>query len=247
MTNERSNDSPLLRLKEVHTLYGHIHALQGVSLEVVQGEILTLIGSNGAGKSTLLNTISGLLRPRSGEVLLEGSRIDHLPPHRIVGCGVSQVPEGRKIFSRLSVQENLEMGAFLRTDRRELNEDMDAVFGLFPKLRDRGAQVAGTLSGGEQQMLAIGRAMMARPRLLLLDEPSMGLAPVLVENIFETIQRINREGTTILLVEQNAVMAFQVASRGYVLQTGRIVLEGATPDLRDNDLVRELYLGGSWD
>jgi branched-chain amino acid transport system ATP-binding protein len=241
------NDSPLLRMNEVHTFYGHIHALQGVSLEVVQGEILTLIGSNGAGKSTLLNTVSGLLRPRSGEVLFEGARIDHLPAHRIVHRGVSQVPEGRKIFSRLSVLENLEMGAFLRTDRKQAHEDMDAVFDLFPKLRDRIAQVAGTLSGGEQQMLAIGRALMARPRLLLLDEPSMGLAPVLVENIFETIQRINREGTTILLVEQNAVMAFQVASRGYVLQTGRIVLEGPTTALQDNDLVRELYLGGSRD
>ena len=241
------NESPLLQLEQVHTFYGHIHALQGVSMTVMQGEIVTLIGSNGAGKSTLLNTISGLIRPKEGEILLEGKRIDHLLPHHIVRHGISQVPEGRKIFSRLTVQENLEMGAFLKTDRKRTRADMDAVYGLFPKLRERSAQVAGTLSGGEQQMLAIGRALMATPRLLLLDEPSMGLAPVLVEHIFERILRINQEGTTILLVEQNAMMAFEVASRGYVLQAGRIVLDGSTPELRENDLVRKLYLGGGWD
>jgi branched-chain amino acid transport system ATP-binding protein len=241
------SETPLLRMEEVHALYGQIRALQGVSLEIMKEEIVTLIGSNGAGKSTLLNTVSGLLRPRSGKILLDGARIDHLPPHRVVQCGISQVPEGRKIFSRLTVMENLEMGAFLRTERRQTKADMEAVFGLFPKLRDRRSQVSGTLSGGEQQMLAIGRALMAKPRLLLLDEPSMGLAPLLVEHIFEKIQRINREGTTVLLVEQNAMMAFQIAARGYVLQTGRTVIEGPTAALRESDLVRKLYLGGEWE
>ncbi len=236
-------EPPLLMLEQVHTFYGNIHALKGVSLEVREREIVTLIGSNGAGKSTLLNTLSGILRPRKGRILLGGRRIDQLSPHRVVREGVSQVPEGRKIFSRLSVAENLEMGAFTRDDGRGILKDMEIVFGLFPKLREREEQVAGTLSGGEQQMLAIGRALMARPRILLLDEPSMGLAPLLVELIFETIERINDEGTTILLVEQNAMMAFQVASRGYLMQTGRIVLEDTTDHLQDNDLVKELYLG----
>ncbi len=233
----------LLTLDQVHTFYGNIHALRGVSLHVTEQEIVTLIGSNGAGKSTLLNTLSGILRCREGKIFLEDRRIDRLLPHLIVREGISQVPEGRKIFSRLTVAENLEMGAFTRKDGKGIGEDLKMVLDLFPKLRERSTQVAGTLSGGEQQMLAIGRALMARPRILLLDEPSMGLAPVLVELIFEKIQRINEEGTTILLVEQNAMMAFQIASRGYLLQMGRIVLEGTSVSLQENDLVRELYLG----
>jgi branched-chain amino acid transport system ATP-binding protein len=237
------NERPILRLEQVHTYYGNIHALKGVSLQVMEREIVTLIGSNGAGKSTLLNTISGVLKCKEGRILLEDRRIDTLSPHRIVREGISQVPEGRKIFSRLTVGENLEMGAFIRGDGKGVRKDMDIIHDLFPKLRERKRQVAGTLSGGEQQMLAIGRALMARPRILLLDEPSMGLAPVLVELIFEKIQRINEEGTTILLVEQNAMMAFQIASRGYLLQTGRIVLQDTTGNLQDNDLVNELYLG----
>lgn len=235
--------SHILRLEQVHTFYGKIHALKGISLHVMDREIVTLIGSNGAGKSTLLNTISGVLRCKEGKILLEDRRIETLSPHKIVREGISQVPEGRKIFSRLTVEENLEMGAFTRKNARETRKDFEMVFGLFPKLRDRQAQIAGTLSGGEQQMLAIGRALMARPRILLLDEPSMGLAPVLVELIFEKIQRISEEGTTILLVEQNAMMAFQIASRGYLLQTGRIVLHDTVVNLQDNDLVKELYLG----
>jgi branched-chain amino acid transport system ATP-binding protein len=238
-----SPDQPLLKVEDIHTYYGNIHALRGVSLEVREGEIVTLIGSNGAGKSTMLNTISGILRCRRGRVFLKGSQIDRLAPHRIVREGISQVPEGRKIFSRLTVTENLEMGAFLRADSRGISKDREGVFGLFPKLKERSSQIAGTLSGGEQQMLAIGRALMARPQVLLLDEPSMGLAPVLVEAIFETIERINKEGTTILLVEQNALMAFQIASRGYVIQTGQIVLEDRTQNLQKNEMVRMLYLG----
>lgn len=237
------NESPLLRLEQVHTFHGNIHALRGVSLEVSTREIVTLIGSNGAGKSTLLNTLSGILRCREGRILLEDRRIDGLSPHRIVREGISQVPEGRKIFSRLTVHENLEMGAFTRRDGKGTRKDMESVYGLFPKLGERKGQVAGTLSGGEQQMLAIGRALMARPRILLLDEPSMGLAPLLVEVIFEKIQRINEEGTAILLVEQNAMMAFQIATRGYLLQTGRIVLQDTTANLQGNGMVRELYLG----
>jgi len=233
----------LLSVEDLHTYYGNIHALNGVSLEVTAGEIVTLIGSNGAGKSTLLNTVSGILRSREGRILFRGLPIDRMAPHHIVREGISQVPEGRKIFSRLTVVENLEMGAFLRADRGGIREDTGMVYDLFPKLKERRTQIAGTLSGGEQQMLAIGRALMARPQLLLLDEPSMGLAPVLVELIFETVDRINTQGTTILLVEQNALMAFQIASRGYVLQTGRIVLHDSTANLQENDMVRELYLG----
>jgi branched-chain amino acid transport system ATP-binding protein len=232
-----------LQVQDIHTYYGNIHALRGVSLEVRDGEIVTLIGSNGAGKSTLLNTVSGILKPREGRILFGGAPIEKLTPHRIVGAGISQVPEGRMIFSRLTVLENLEMGAFMRKDGREINQDIESAFRLFPRLRERTGQVAGTLSGGEQQMLAIGRALMARPRLLLLDEPSMGLAPILVETIFETIQQINREGTTILLVEQNALMAFMIAFRGYVIQSGQIVLEDRIDNLQENDMVRELYLG----
>ncbi len=240
------NDEALriLDVQSVHTYYGNIHALKGVSLNVKQGEIVTLIGSNGAGKSTTLNTISGLLKAKQGGISFEGEKIDRLPPHIIVRKGISQVPEGRKIFSRLTVTENLEMGAFTRKSPGEIREEMEMVFRLFPRLKERRAQIAGTLSGGEQQMLAIGRALMARPRLLLLDEPSMGLAPILVETIFETILDINEEGTTIMLVEQNALMAFQIAGRGYVIQTGNIVMEDETENLQEDEMVRKLYLGG---
>jgi branched-chain amino acid transport system ATP-binding protein len=234
----------LLHVQDIHTYYGNIHAIRGVSLVVNKGEIVTLIGSNGAGKTTILNTLSGLLKSRKGRIDFEGVRIDRFSPHKIVRLGISQVPEGRKIFSRLTVTENLEMGAFIRDNAREIAKDMEGVFRLFPRLRERRLQIAGTLSGGEQQMLATARALMARPHLLLLDEPSMGLAPVLVETIFETIQRISDEGTTILLVEQNALMAFVIATRGYVIQTGQIALEDDTENLSRNEMVRELYLGG---
>jgi branched-chain amino acid transport system ATP-binding protein len=234
----------LLELKDLHVYYGNIHALKGVSLAVEAGEIVALLGANGAGKSTTLNTVSGLLRPRSGFVRFEDEDLTQVPPHRIVERGVVQVPEGRRIFGQLTVLENLEMGAFTRTDTQGIREDLERVFALFPRLRERSGQVAGTLSGGEQQMLAIGRALMARPRVLLMDEPSMGLAPVLVEQIFDAIQEINRQGTTILLVEQNAYMALQVAHRGYVLQTGQVVLQGSAAELRENPEVKRAYLGG---
>jgi len=234
----------LLELKDLHVYYGNIHALKGVSLAVEAGEIVALLGANGAGKSTTLNTVSGLLRPRSGFVRFEDEDLTQVPPHRIVERGVVQVPEGRRIFGQLTVLENLEMGAFTRTDTQGIREDLERVFALFPRLRERSGQVAGTLSGGEQQMLAIGRALMARPRVLLMDEPSMGLAPVLVEQIFDAIQEINRQGTTILLVEQNAYMAIQVAHRGYVLQTGQVVLQGSAAELRENPEVKRAYLGG---
>lgn len=233
----------LLELKDVHTYYGNIHALKGISLSVEQGEIVTLIGSNGAGKSTTLRTISGLLTPRRGEILLEGQRIDHLPPHEIVTRGVLQSPEGRRIFPRLTVRENLEMGAYQRRDADGVRRDMERVFALFPRLRERINQRGGTLSGGEQQMLAIGRALMGRPRVLLLDEPSMGLAPVLVEQIFDIIQEINQQGATILLVEQNARLALGIAHRGYVLETGRITLSGEGKRLLDDPQVKAAYLG----
>lgn len=233
----------LLELRNVHTYYGNIHALKGISFSVERGEIVTLIGSNGAGKSTTLRTISGLLVPRQGEVLLEGQRIDHLPPHEIVARGVLQSPEGRRIFPRLTVRENLEMGAYQRKDSAGIQQDMERVFALFPRLKERLNQKGGTLSGGEQQMLAIGRALMGRPRVLLLDEPSMGLAPVLVEQIFDIIQEINAQGTTILLVEQNARLALSIAHRGYVLETGRIVLSGTGKELADDPSVKAAYLG----
>jgi branched-chain amino acid transport system ATP-binding protein len=233
----------LLELKDVHTYYGNIHALKGVSLHVEKGEVVTLIGSNGAGKTTTLRTISGLLAPRQGEISLGGKRIDRVPAHDIVKLGVSQSPEGRRIFPRMTVQENLEMGAFGRTDKPGIAEDVERVYALFPRLRERLLQKGGTLSGGEQQMLAIGRALMARPSVLLLDEPSMGLAPVLVEQIFEIIKDINKQGTTILLVEQNALMALGVATRGYVLQTGAIVLEDSAKALSENEMVQKAYLG----
>ncbi|HXH84617.1 MAG TPA: ABC transporter ATP-binding protein [Candidatus Tectomicrobia bacterium] len=232
----------MLRLESLDVYYGEIHALKGVSLEVPRGEIVALLGNNGAGKTTTLRTISGLLAPRTGRVELEDRALVGLPPHTIVGLGVAHVPEGRRIFNRLTVRENLLMGAFLRKDG-EIDADLERVFALFPRLRERVTQVAGTLSGGEQQMLAIGRALMARPRLLLLDEPSMGLAPVLVEQIFETIADINRQGTTILLVEQNAAMALAIARRGYVLETGSVVLSGTATALTENAEVRRAYLG----
>lgn len=236
-------NAPVLELRNVHTYYGNIHALKGISLTVGRGEIVTLIGSNGAGKSTTLRTISGTLQPRDGEVVLEGQRIDRVPAHKIVERGVLQSPEGRRIFPRLSVKDNLLMGAFSRNDKAEIDQDLERVFGLFPRLRERTNQKGGTLSGGEQQMLAIGRAMMGRPRVLLLDEPSMGLAPVLVEQIFNIVKEINSQGTTILLVEQNALMALSIADRGYVLQTGQIVLADSAKALSENEMVQKAYLG----
>jgi branched-chain amino acid transport system ATP-binding protein len=234
---------PLLELEKVHTYYGNIQALKGVSLTVEQGEIVTLIGSNGAGKTTTLRTIAGVLRPRRGTVRMGEHDLTRVPPNRIVTLGVAHSPEGRRIFSRMSVKENLEMGAYARTDREDLAKDFERVFTLFPRLKERLTQRAGTLSGGEQQMLAIGRALMARPKVLLLDEPSMGLAPVLVELVFKTIQDINRQGMTVLLVEQNAHMALSIAHRGYVLQTGRIVLADSAKNLAANEMVRKAYLG----
>jgi branched-chain amino acid transport system ATP-binding protein len=233
----------ILEVKDIHTYYGNIHALKGLSLQVNEGNIVTLVGNNGAGKTTTLNTISGLLVPRPGKITFNGERIDRLAPHMIVRMGISQVPEGRKVFARLTVKENLELGAFIRGDGGGIKKDMKAVFDLFPRLGQRQHQTAGTLSGGEQQMLAIGRALMARPRLLLLDEPSMGLAPLLVETILETIKDINAEGTTILLVEQNAMAALSIADHGYVLETGSMVLEGSGASLLENERVRKAYLG----
>src|SRR6186997_1836300 len=233
----------LLELNDIHTYYGAIHALRGVSITVDEGEIVTLIGSNGAGKSTTLRTISGQLRPRKGEIRLRGERIDGRRPHEIVEMGVCQPPEGRRVFSRMSVHENLEMGAFSRKDKAAIGADFERVYGLFPRLKEREKQKAGTLSGGEQQMLAIARALMAAPKVLLLDEPSMGLAPILVEQIFEIVKDINANGTTVLLVEQNALMALGIARRGYILQTGEIVLEDVADKLRTNPEVQKAYLG----
>jgi branched-chain amino acid transport system ATP-binding protein len=233
----------MLELKDVHTYYGNIHALKGVSLTVDKGEIVSLIGSNGAGKSTTLRTIQGINRPRSGTILLEGTELEKLPPHEIALRGVAQSPEGRLIFPRMTVLENLEMGAYARKDKSGMGQDLERVFSLFPRLKERTNQKGGTLSGGEQQMLAMGRALMARPRILLLDEPSMGLSPILVELIFETIQTINKEGTTILLVEQNALMALAIANRGYVIQTGEIILTDSAAKLKANEMVRKSYLG----
>jgi branched-chain amino acid transport system ATP-binding protein len=234
----------LLELNNVHTYYGHIHALKGLSIKVNEGEIVTLIGSNGAGKSTTLRTISGLLRPRHGEITLEGKRINQVPPHDILKLGISQSPEGRRIFPRLTVLENLELGAYGRSGKNtEFRDDLERIFELFPRLRERVGQKGGTLSGGEQQMLAIGRALMSHPRVLLLDEPSMGLAPVLVEQIFEIIKEINEQGMTVLLVEQNALLALAIAHRGYVIQTGKIVLEDEAKALSENETVKKAYLG----
>jgi branched-chain amino acid transport system ATP-binding protein len=233
----------MLELTNVHTYYNNIHALKGISLTVNQGEIVTLIGANGAGKTTILRTIQGLLRPRSGSIKLEGQELTALPAHQVNQRGISQSPEGRLIFSRMTVLENLEMGAFHRRDKDGIARDMERVFELFPRLKERLKQRGGTLSGGEQQMLAMARAMMSNPRVLLLDEPSMGLAPILVEQIFEIIGALNRQGTTILLVEQNARMALSIAHRGYVLQTGEIRLQGPALQLRDDEEVRKTYLG----
>jgi len=233
----------MLEIKDIHTYYGNIHALKGVSLTVSQGEVVTLIGSNGAGKTTTLRTIQGLLRPRQGTVLFEGKPLEALSTEAIVRLGISQSPEGRLIFPRMTVQENLEMGAYLRNDTLGIKSDMEKALNLFPRLRERISQKGGTLSGGEQQMLAIGRALMSRPRLLLLDEPSMGLAPMLVSQIFAIIRDINAQGTTILLVEQNARMALSVAHRGYVIQTGQVVVTGTARDLQSNETVRQAYLG----
>lgn len=233
----------MLEIKDLHTYYGNIHALKGVSLTVKEGEVVTLIGSNGAGKTTTLRTIQGLLRPRQGTILFEGKPLESLSTEAIVRLGISQSPEGRLIFPRMTVQENLEMGAYLRNDTLGIKSDLEKALNLFPRLRERISQKGGTLSGGEQQMLAIGRALMSRPRLLLLDEPSMGLAPMLVSQIFAIIRDINAQGTTILLVEQNARMALSVAHRGYVIQTGQVVVAGSATDLQSNETVRQAYLG----
>ena len=233
----------MLEVKNIHTFYGNIQALRGISLKVDEGEIVTLIGANGAGKTTTLRTISRLLTPREGNITLEGEDLVQYKAHELVYRGVAMVPEGRGVFARLTVEENLDMGAFSRTDNAGIQQDLERVFTLFPRLKERRTQTAGTLSGGEQQMLATGRALMARPRLLLMDEPSMGLAPILVEGIFDTIKEINKEGTTILLVEQNAMMALQIANRGYVLQTGEIVLHDMAENLQKNEMVQKAYLG----
>jgi branched-chain amino acid transport system ATP-binding protein len=234
----------LLELRDVHAYYGNIHALKGISLTVDEGEIVTLIGSNGAGKSTTLKTISGLLRPRTGEIWFDGERLDLFGPAEIVRRGICQSPEGRRVFPRMTVRENLEMGAFQRPTGPEVDADFERVYGLFPRLKERIGQKAGTLSGGEQQMLAIGRALMAKPKLILLDEPSMGLAPILVEQIFDIIRDVNSQGTTVLLVEQNALMALGLASRGYILQTGEIVLADSAARLAQDPAVQKAYLGG---
>jgi branched-chain amino acid transport system ATP-binding protein len=233
----------LLDVKDIHVFYGNIEAVKGMSFHVDKGEIVSLIGANGAGKTTTLRTVSGLLRPGEGAIFYEGQRIDLLPAHEIVGMGVAQSPEGRRIFPRMSVRENLDMGAFIRRDPAGQREDMDRIMELFPILKERARQAAGTLSGGEQQMLAMGRALMARPKLLLLDEPSMGLAPIVVQTIFDTIGDINSQGMTILLVEQNAAQALSLAHRGYVIETGRIVLEDEARSLLENEQVRKAYLG----
>jgi branched-chain amino acid transport system ATP-binding protein len=233
----------MLEVENIHSYYGNIHALKGVSLTVDKGEIVTLIGGNGAGKSTTLRTITGIMKPLEGRVLLEGEDLAPYKAHEIVYKGIAMVPEGRRIFARLNVAENLEMGAYSRNGKQEIANDLERVYSLFPRLRERRAQIAGTLSGGEQQMLATGRALMARPRILLMDEPSMGLAPVLVELIFDTIKRINEEGTTVLLVEQNALMALSIANRGYVLQTGEIVLHDKAEKLQKNEIIQKAYLG----
>ncbi len=235
----------MLEVQNVHAYYGKIHALKDVSIHIDKGEIVTLIGANGAGKSTTLRTISGLLKPREGAIKLNGEDLTRLQAHEIVTKGIIQVPEGRRIFGQLSVRENLDMGAFTCRDTKLNEENLDRVFTLFPRLKERTRQVAGTLSGGEQQMLAMGRALMANPEILLLDEPSMGLAPVLVDSIFETIQQLHASGTTILLVEQNARMALQVASRGYVIQTGEVVLNDSADKLNENEMVRKVYMGES--
>jgi branched-chain amino acid transport system ATP-binding protein len=243
MADAAGGNSVVLELEDIHTYYGAIHALKGVSLKVHDGEVVTLIGANGAGKSTTLRSINGVNHPREGRISFQGRDITDAPPHTIVKMGIAQSPEGRRLFPRMSVLENLEMGTFQREDRQNFQEDMDRVFDLFPRLAERKLQKAGTMSGGEQQMCAIGRALMARPKLLMLDEPSMGLAPIFVEKIFEIVAEINAQGTPILLVEQNALMALDAASRGYVMETGVIALEGPAKDLRNDEKVRQTYLG----
>jgi branched-chain amino acid transport system ATP-binding protein len=238
-----STNGAILELQDIHTYYGAIHALKGVSIEVREGEIVTLIGANGAGKSTTLRSINGLNHPRQGKIVFQGRDITNAPAHEVVKRGISQSPEGRKLFPRMTVRENLEMGAFQRRDRENFKEDLDRVFDLFPRLAERINQKAGTMSGGEQQMCAIGRALMARPKLLMLDEPSLGLAPIFIEKIFEIIRDINAQGTTILLVEQNALMALDAANRGYVLETGTVALADDAKALRANEKVRAAYLG----
>jgi branched-chain amino acid transport system ATP-binding protein len=233
----------ILEVEDIHTFYGSIEALKGISIEVREGEIVTLIGANGAGKSTTLRSINGLNHPRNGRIRFQGDDITNAPPHQVVKMGISQSPEGRRLFPRMSVFENLEMGAFQREDRSRIQEDLERVYTLFPRLAERRSQHAGTMSGGEQQMCAIGRALMARPKLLMLDEPSMGLAPIFVERIFEIVKEINEQGTPILLVEQNALMALDVAERGYVLETGRVALTGSAAALRQDEKVRKTYLG----
>ena len=234
----------MLEVKDINVYYGAIHAIKGISLSVEQGEIVTLIGANGAGKSTTLRTISGLLKPKTGEINFMGKNIAGIPAHKIVREGISQVPEGRRIFAEMTVQENLELGAFTRSDKAEIENDFKMVFGRFPRLEERRLQLAGTLSGGEQQMLAMGRALMSRPKLLLLDEPSMGLAPLLIREIFNIIVDINKTGTTVLLVEQNANMALSIANRAYVLETGRITISGDAKELAASEDIRKAYLGG---
>jgi branched-chain amino acid transport system ATP-binding protein len=242
-TNGNGSGAPILEVSNVHTYYGSIQALKGISIEVHDGEIVTLLGANGAGKTTTLRSINGLNRPREGKIHFQGRDITTVPAHEIVKRGIAQSPEGRRLFPRMTVNENLEMGAFQRSDRSEIRDDKDRVFELFPRLHERRNQKAGTLSGGEQQMCAIGRALMARPKLLLLDEPSLGLAPIFVERIFDIIKQINDQGTSILLVEQNALMALDAANRGYVLETGRIVLADDAASLKTNEQVRKTYLG----
>ena len=234
----------MLKVDNIDVYYGAIHAIKGVSIQVAKGEIVTLVGSNGAGKSTTLRTISGLLKPKNGTILFEDNHIEGLPAHKIVGMGLCQVPEGRRVFANMTVMENLELGAYLRSDKDEIAKDLEDGFKKFPRLLERKDQVSGTLSGGEQQMLAMGRALMGRPRLLLLDEPSMGLAPLLVKEIFHIIQEINESGTTVLLVEQNANMALSIADKAYVLETGRIALAGTAKELASSEAVRKAYLGG---
>ena len=235
--------APMLVIEDLHVSYGNIAAVKGISLKVYPGEIVSLIGGNGAGKSTTMRAISGLLKPRKGEIRFEGNVISGLKGHEVAKLGVAQSPEGRHIFPRMTVQENLELGAFMRKDKSGIQDDIDRVFDLFPRLKERIAQKSGTLSGGEQQMLAMGRALMSKPRLLLLDEPSMGLAPLLVDIVFNTIQRVNDQGTTVLLVEQNALVALNIADHGYVLETGHITLEDKASELAHNDEVRKAYLG----
>lgn len=234
----------MLKIENINVYYGAIHALKGISVAVTEGEIVTLIGANGAGKSTILRTVSGLLKPKTGQILFEGQNIAAVAAQQIVKMGISQVPEGRRIFANMTVMENLELGAYVRKDKQGIGQDMNKVFERFPRLAERLAQVAGTLSGGEQQMLAMGRALMSRPRLLLLDEPSMGLAPLLVKEIFSIIREINAGGTTVLLVEQNAHMALSIAHKAYVLETGRIILAGPAQELAESEEVRKAYLGG---